>query len=601
MVVALNTLELIHFEGSAREGTVTGFGNDYTHLLAALCGFLILVAIIRHYAPGTVMPAESWLLLAGIGYGLVAPLAAALPDVRLDPEVVLSLLVPVLVFSEGRHLPIALLVRSAGPVLLLVLLSIPLGILLIGLPSAWLVEIPYLHGVLFGAAVAATDPASVGHILNRFPLPARLKLLLHGESIFNDAITIVLFTALATIVIYQTDFLLSGLAVETVRGMLLAVPVGLLLGWLAGLTVRHWHEQNRFPGLTLTLALPIAAFLLSERLLHASGIIAVLFAALAFSHTRRERKLGERELYDEFWEYLGNLGASALFFALGAAMAPQVFALHWSLGLIILLLLLSRTLLIYGSGPLLRLQGCSLPRSWRHILMLGGLRGAVPAALVLMLPLDYAYRDELLVLVFSLVAYSMLVHPLLLQWYLRRYPVSELPQAAAPTSTAPGEVMTGVSPTLAHRLESSAWGLAAIAGVVAGVVFLILEMIMIPLFLGMGPWVPVRMIAAIGLGPEVLPPPATFAVDMALAAMVVHFTLSLVYAWLLAPLIENTGLLKGVLLGALFGLAIYLVNFYFFTAMFPWFTEARNWITIFAHLVFGAVLAGTYLLLRRSR
>lgn len=576
-----------------------GLGNDYTILLAALCGFLLLVAIIRHYAAGTVMPAESWLLLAGVGYGLVSPQTTALPDVRLAPELVLGLLVPVLVFAEGRHLPITLLMRSASPVLLLVLLSIPLGILLIGLPGAWLVDIPYLHGVLFGAAVAATDPAAVVHILNRFPLPERLRLLLHGESIFNDAITIVLFTTLATVVIYEADLHLGRMAVETLRGMLLAVPVGLLLGWLAGRLVRHWQEQNRFPGLTLTLALPVAAFLLSERILHASGIIAVLFAALAFSHSRWTRSPGKRELYDEFWQYLGNFGASVLFFALGAAMAPQVFALHWSLGLIILLLLTSRAVLVYGSGWLLRLQGVSLPGSWRHILMLGGLRGAVPAALVLMLPLDYAYRDELLVMVFSLVAYSMLVHPLLLQWYLKRHPVPELPGAAVPAATPPVHAMAGVSPALAQRLAQSAWGAAALAGVAAGIVFLILEMVMIPLFLGMGPWVPVRMIAAIGLGPEVLPPPASFAIDVALAAMVVHFTLSLVYAWMFAPLVENSALLKGVLLGALFGLVIYLVNFYFFTILFPWFTEARNWITIFAHLVFGGVLAGSYLLLRR--
>lgn len=159
--------------------------------------------------------------------------------------------------------------------------------------------------------------------------------------------------------------------------------------------------------------------------------------------------------------------------------------------------------------------------------------------------------------------------------------------------------MSSMSPFLARRLKQSAWGLAAIAGVIAGVVFILLEMAMVWLFQGMSPWAPVRMIAAIGMGPHVLPPPATFAIDLALVAMVVHFTLSLVYAWILAPFIEEAGPIKALGAGLLFGLAIYLVNFYLFTAMFPWFEMARNWITILAHLVFGAVLAISYCLARR--
>ena len=576
-----------------------GFADDHTRLLAALCGFLFLVSTIRHYAPRTVLPAESWLLLAGIGYGLAASRTPELPSVRLDPAVVFGVLLPVLAFSEGRHLPIALLVRAACPVMLLVLLGMPVAMLLIGLPAAWLFDLPYLHGLMFGAAVAATDTISVAHLLDRFKIPSRLRLLLDGESIFIDAITVVMFTALAGAVIGAGDFLPGDIAVETFRSMLLAVPVGLLLGWLIGRLVRHWGEQNRMSGLTLTLALPIAGFLLSERLLHASGIIAVVFAALAFSHSRRSAETGKRELYDDFWEYLGSLGASVLFFALGAAMALQVFSLDWTHGLIVVLLLLSRALLVYASGPLLRMQGCALPPGWRHALMLGGLRGAIPAGLALMLPLDYLYRDELLVMVFAVVAFGILVHPLLMELYLKRFPVQELPVPEGRESSDPGEVMSGLAPILGQRLKQSAWRLAAIAGFIAGVVFILLEMAMVWLFQGMSPWTPVRMIAAIGMGPEVLPPPATFAIDLTLVAVVVHFTLSLVYAWLLAPFIEEVGLIKALGAGLLFGLAIYLVNFYLFTAMFPWFEMARNWITIFAHLVFGAVLAVSYCLARQ--
>jgi NhaP-type Na+/H+ or K+/H+ antiporter len=116
-------------------------GHAYSDLLAALCGFLLLVAIIRHYAPRSVLPAESWLLLAGIGYGLLAPQVSALPPVRLDPELVVSVLLPVLVFASGRRLPVHLMLRSIGPISLLVLTGTPLAMVLIGLPTGRLLDV----------------------------------------------------------------------------------------------------------------------------------------------------------------------------------------------------------------------------------------------------------------------------------------------------------------------------------------------------------------------------------------------------------------------------------------------------------------------------
>lgn len=131
------------------------------------------------------------------------------------------------------------------------------------------------------------------------------------------------------------------------------------------------------------------------------------------------------------------------------------------------------------------------------------------------------------------------------------------------------------------------------SGLIAGIVFLILEMIMTPVFLGGSLWEFPRMIAAMVLGQGVLPP-ATFGFGILIVALVIHFILSWIYAaafdWVFGGM--RTGPLVGV--GAAFGLALYLVNFYGFTAVWPWFAEARNWVTLFAHLVYGAVLAWSY-------
>ena len=145
------------------------------------------------------------------------------------------------------------------------------------------------------------------------------------------------------------------------------------------------------------------------------------------------------------------------------------------------------------------------------------------------------------------------------------------------------------------------WKSAILAGIIAGAVFMMLEMIMVPLFMPEGsPWGPPRMIAAIGMGKEVLPPPATFALIPMMVAIVIHFILSIIYAIILALIINRFGSGIAILIGAIFGLVLYLINFYGFTAIFPWFAMGRNWISIFSHIVFGAVAAWAYKTLARS-
>lgn len=138
------------------------------------------------------------------------------------------------------------------------------------------------------------------------------------------------------------------------------------------------------------------------------------------------------------------------------------------------------------------------------------------------------------------------------------------------------------------------WGSAVWAGLIAGVVFMMVEMPLVYLVGGMSPWAPMRMMGAILLGRDVLPPPATFDIGVAMAAMVVHFGLSIIYGLIGALLIFRLGTGIAILVGVVGGLLIYLINFYGFTALFPWFAEARNWMSIVSHMIFGAVGAWAY-------
>lgn len=137
------------------------------------------------------------------------------------------------------------------------------------------------------------------------------------------------------------------------------------------------------------------------------------------------------------------------------------------------------------------------------------------------------------------------------------------------------------------------------AAIVAGIVFLMLEMIMVAVFTGQSPWGPPRMIAAIAMGEGVLPPPATFNAGIVMVAMLIHFGLSVVLAFIFAFIARGRAIGVATMIGAAFGLVLYFVMFYGMTAVFPWFAKARGWIGIFAHVMYGAVLGFVYATIAR--
>ncbi len=138
------------------------------------------------------------------------------------------------------------------------------------------------------------------------------------------------------------------------------------------------------------------------------------------------------------------------------------------------------------------------------------------------------------------------------------------------------------------------WSAAVWAGLIGGLVFMMLQMLLVATIKGGSPWGPPRMIAAIALGKGVLPPPATFNPSVMLPGMLIHFGLSVLFGLILAAVINRLTLGTALGVGAVFGLALYLVNFYGSTAVFPWFAMARGPITIFTHICFGIAAAWAY-------
>lgn len=153
-----------------------------------------------------------------------------------------------------------------------------------------------------------------------------------------------------------------------------------------------------------------------------------------------------------------------------------------------------------------------------------------------------------------------------------------------------------------YQHDRTDWSAAIWAGVIAGIVFMMVEMLMVMVFMGESPWGPPRMMAAMVMGKDVLPPPATFDMGIMMAAMMVHIPLSIVYGLIVGWIVHRMGSTSVMLIGGVFGLAIYFINFYLVApVMFPWFTMAQNWVSLVAHLIYGLVLGGAYAALRKHK
>lgn len=141
------------------------------------------------------------------------------------------------------------------------------------------------------------------------------------------------------------------------------------------------------------------------------------------------------------------------------------------------------------------------------------------------------------------------------------------------------------------------WRAVNWAALVAGTVFLLANLFVVPALMEGRFWISVRLVASIVLGSDVLAPPATADAGALVAAIVVHYVLALVMAAVIAYVVHRGGLIGGILVGALLGLSFYCINYYTLSYFFPQFFAMKHWSVVASHLLFGALAGGVYELL----
>ncbi len=281
--------------------------------------------------------------------------------------------------------------------------------LISGFALHWALRIPVLVALVFGAIVAATDPVSVLAIFKDVAVDKRLTVVIvEGESLFNDGTAVVLYGILFAAVAN------SHLGISTgVRDFVVDVAGGAAVGVGLGYVFSKLTQRIDDPEIeiTLTTILAYGSYLLAQSL-HWSGVIATVAAGLMIGYVGVRTGMSSRTRIAlwSFWEYASFLINSILFLLIGLQVRVGDLLHMWrAILLTIAAVLAGRVLTVYGIVPISNLFSARIPSRWQHVMVWGGMRGALSLALVLSIGKNFPYRDQLLTMTFGVVAFTIVV------------------------------------------------------------------------------------------------------------------------------------------------------------------------------------------------
>ena len=393
--------------------------------LVLVLGLLIATAALYEVARRLSVPYPTVLVLGGV----VLAVVPGLPSVALEPDLVLFVFLPPLLFAAAFETPLRDLRANIAP-----LFRLAVGLVLFTVVAVAVVTQAIVPGLgwpaafAMGAIVAPTDALAATAVFRRIGVPRIVTTLVDGESLFNDATALVVYRAAVAVAI-------GGAFLPAQAGLtfVLAGVGGIALGWLVGRAACVVLRRLDDPPVevAVSLVIPFLAYLPADGL-GTSGVLAAVTAGLVVG-----RRLGSvlspnsRVLWLTTWKMIRFVLDGSLFLLLGLELREIIDGLDGHspatvIGLIVVVsavVVVARLVWVFAwstlpNSPRRRVarRDPRLARRLTFVVAWAGLRGAVSLAAALALPATFPERNLVLVITFGVILVTLVGQGLTLPW-----------------------------------------------------------------------------------------------------------------------------------------------------------------------------------------
>lgn len=405
--------------------------NEIELVLIAL---LVAVAVLASAARAADLPYPVVLVLGGIVLGFVP----GLPEVRLNPDLVLVIFLAPLIYASAFFTNLSDLRRDLRPISMLAIRLVLTTTGTVALAAHATIDgMSWAAAFTLGAIVAPTDTVAVSAILQRMNLPRRMLNVLESESLINDGTALVAYKVAVAAVVHG-----SFSVADAGFHFLGAAGGGILIGLAAGFVIAEVRRRLDDPLIenTISLLSGYAAYVPAERL-GASGVLAAVTVGIYIGLRAPGIVSPATRLQGSMlWEVLVFLLNAMLFVLIGLQLPVIVHGLGgystgtligWGL-LVSAVVILTRLLWLHTIVFLIRAvdrrpELIAQRTNWqtRTVTAWAGIRGAVSLAAALSLPIDFPQRDLLIFLTFCVIAVTLVGQGMTLPYVIRRLGVSD--------------------------------------------------------------------------------------------------------------------------------------------------------------------------------
>lgn len=392
--------------------------------LTLLLGLLLATVVLAPIAERFNVPYP----VALLGFGLVLAFTPGLKVPEVNPDLILPLVLPPLLFAAARRTSWRQFLDNRRAIGLLAVALVGVTAFAVGaLLSALIPGLPLAAGLALGAAVAPPDPVAATAVARKLRLPQRLRTVLEGEGLSNDATALVLYevAVAATVTGAFSPWHAGGTLVLAITvGVAIGLLIAVITRWLVGRLPPHPAAS------ALILVVPFAAYAAADAA-HGSGVIAVVTVALALSRAGDVESSQTRFVTGTTWEIVELLVTGAAFAFVGlelravaGSVGGPVGELVWQALLVTVAVVVIRFLWIIPVASLdermrRRKNDTAEPTGWREMTVASwaGMRGVVTLVAVLALPIGpapFPERDRLIFIAFVVIVVTLLVQGLTL-------------------------------------------------------------------------------------------------------------------------------------------------------------------------------------------